>query len=159
MKFSKTFLALVICIVYTLNMYSQFGMSEFRPAMVENIDFASTGNIDVTSESYFSSLNRTISISEVDGSPYINDSFMSVKISSFENLVFSGRFNAYSGQMEIITSPRKAPIALNISTNSYVVEFIEDKKVYQTYNFKDSHGLVGKSFFVKVNSNKISLLK
>ena len=38
---------------------------------------------------------------DVEGSPYIQDSYLPVKLMGHENKEYQGRYNAYSGEMEI----------------------------------------------------------
>lgn len=94
------------------------------------------------------------------GSPYINENYQWVKIINFPDKSFEGRFNAYNNEMEIKISANQEPIALDIANNDYEVHFINENKIYKTFDYKLNRGITKRGFLIVVFSeDNVSLLK
>lgn len=116
-----------------------------------------TQNVDVTSELIQASRNLSKSNTVLaEGSPYINAVYSPVKIASYGNMIFSARYNANNGDMEVIVKNGAKPIALDIKAGDYEVTFMNTKKTYKSYTYKNKA-----DFYVNLlsNADKISLLK
>jgi hypothetical protein len=116
--------------------------------------------LDFASEVGFSPKNISRAIPNVMGSPYVNEDYQRVKINGAENKIYSGRYNAYINEMEILIAAGREPIALDISNNDYEVLFLNDNKLYRTFNFESSRGITKRGFLVVISEeNDIMLLK
>ena len=94
---------------------------------------------------------------DAKGSPYINENFMTVRIKGYVGKTFSGRFNAFNGQMEINNGTDI--IALN-NNKPYEVTFTEDGLLYCNYEYKDRNDVLKNGFLVVVSeSGNVALLK
>lgn len=82
-------------------------------------------------------LSRPSSKVAASGSPYVDETFLPIRISSFKNQLFSARYNAYNGEMEVIPAIGKAAIILNKDEVVYEVHFTTLKKTYKTYTYFD----------------------
>ena len=150
----KPFILLLFTISFNLS---------FSQGLIQGNEFSSNSrNIDLTSELNIASrglpkLNTVVA----KGSPYINSKYTNIKIRTFENMVFSGRYNANNGNMEVITREGAMPIALDIEKRDYEVTFLNTKKTYKSFKYKNKKGVYKKDFFVDVSPSKngISLLK
>ena len=80
---------------------------------------------------------NTNAVDQATGSAYILDSYLPVKIKGYEGQVYSGRYNAYNGKMEINLGDKV--IALN-NTITYEVVFTQDNKMYRTFNYTTLEG-------------------
>mgnify|MGYP003678232948 CR=1 FL=1 len=93
-----------------------------------------------------------------EGSPYVTDEFLSLKIENFKDKIFSGRYNAHNGEMEIKLSEDKI-IALDNNVD-YTITFIGSKKKYKTYTYKDANLNPQRDFLVVVDKDSsFTLLK
>jgi hypothetical protein len=96
----------------------------------------------------------------VDGTPYINETFLPIRLTSFENKNLQARYNGYNGDMEVLDVATGDVFVLNKQVDNYEVTFIGDDKTYKIYNYIDEDGYISKEFFIKLmNNNNISLLK
>lgn len=121
---------------------------------------AQTVKLDFTTETGFSPKNITKTYENVMGTPYVDDEYQSVKISSHENKIYSGRFNAYVNEMEVLVGANPRPIALDISNNDYEVLFIVDNKLYKSFDYTTSNGIDKRGFLVVLQEeNGIQVLK
>lgn len=97
------------------------------------------------------------------GSAYINETFLPIKVlNQKENNLFLGRYNAVNGDIEImdVESKSKDIRALLKNTNEFIIEFMKDDKIYQTYNYIDESNNRKRDFLVNlVSSKRVSLLK
>lgn len=105
-------------------------------------------------------LNRSSEASKaVDaiGSPYINENFLPLKIKGYEETLYTGRFNAYNGEMEINVGEKVIALDKNLD---YQIVFTQNNDIYKTYKYSTPTG-ISKSGFLKVisKSSSYSLLK
>lgn len=82
------------------------------------------------------------------GSPYINEVFLPVKVKGYDDKLFTGRFNAYNGEMEIDLGNKVIALDQN---KPYEVTFLKGNIVYKTYTYIKKSG-VSKNGFLKVIS-------
>jgi len=116
--------------------------------------------LDFASEVGFSPKNISRAMDNVMGSPYIDENYQRVRINGVENKIYSGRYNAYINEMEILVAVGREPIALDISNNDYEVFFINDNKLYKTFDFETNRGITKKGFLVVISEeNDIAVLK
>ena len=114
--------------------------------------------VDVATERSLMSKGLSPKIDAV-GSPYINENFTAVKIKGYDDKIYSGRYNAYNGEMEIKLYEGKI-IALDVYSSDYEVVFIGENKTYNTVAYNSESGILKKGFLVSVYSNeKVQLLK
>ena len=93
-----------------------------------------------------------------EGSPYITEEFLSLKLEDFTTKIYSGRYNAYNGEMEIKLSDDKI-IALDNNAD-YTITFIASNKKYKTYTYKDADLNLQREFLVVVSKDSsFTLLK
>ena len=119
-----------------------------------------TQQLDFASEVGFSPKNISRAMPNVMGSPYVNEDYQQVKINGVENKIYSGRYNAYINEMEILVAAGRDPIALDISNNDYEVFFINENKLYKTFNFENNRGVTKRGFLVVMSEeNDVMLLK
>ena len=95
---------------------------------------------------------------ETEGSPYITEEFLALRLENFKNKIYSGRYNAYNGEMEIKLGEDKI-IALDNNTD-YTITFIASLKKYKTYTYKDENLDLQRGFLVVVKEDSsFTLLK
>lgn len=113
-------------------------------------------SIDVATEKLYMSSEVSKPV-EALGSPYVNKKFSPVKVEGFDDQVFTGRFNAYNGEMEINLGTKI--IALD-NSKDYSVVYTQDNKVYKIFNYSTAQG-ESKRGFLNIVSQKpdYSLLK
>lgn len=100
----------------------------------------------------------TRSLPDAEGSPYLNEDFLPVKVSVTPDKVYTGRFNAYNGEMEVDLGNGKI-IALDTSTDIQVT-FIGTGATYKVYEYMDSENIRRRRFLLVVHSeNSFDLLK
>ncbi|MGF1556090.1 hypothetical protein [Paucihalobacter sp.] len=117
-------------------------------------------NVDLASEVGFAPKNVSRAISGAMGSPYIEESYQSVKIKNFEDKIYSGRYNAFISEMEILLGAGQTPIALDIANNDYEVIFLNENKIYKSFAYTTDRGVSKKGFLVIVSDeNNVQLLK
>lgn len=122
--------------------------------------FAQGLNIDLATEVGFAPKNLSTSITGALGSPYIEEDFQSVKILSVGEKVYSGRYNAYLSEMEIIPGFGQNAIALDIANNDYEVYFINENKTYKSFTYTSDRGITKRGFLVVISDQDgIQLLK
>ncbi|WP_179339156.1 hypothetical protein [Winogradskyella ludwigii] len=93
-----------------------------------------------------------------EGSPYITEEFLSLKLEDLTTKIYSGRYNAYNGEMEIKLSDDKI-IALDNNAD-YTITFIASNKKYKTYTYKDADLNLQREFLVVVSKDSsFTLLK
>lgn len=116
--------------------------------------------LDFASEVGFSPKNISRAMPNVMGSPYINEDYQQVRINGAENKIYSGRYNAYINEMEILVAAGRDPIALDISNNAYEVFFINENKLYKTFNYESNRGITKRGFLVVMSEeNDVVVLK
>lgn len=95
---------------------------------------------------------------KVEGTPYINDQFLPVTITSFEDKVFKGRYNAFNGDFEVIDDTSGKSFVLNRTMENYEVAFVGTNTTYILLKHIHESGEVTNDFFVKLTSNNDNLL-
>lgn len=118
--------------------------------------FSQNVNVDIASERGLMSKTLSPKIS-AQGSPYIDENYQPVKIPSFDNKVYMGRYNAYNGEMEIKVK-QDVVIALDINSAEYEVVFLNQGKTYKTFNYTTERGITMKGFLVVVNEGENATL-
>jgi len=113
-------------------------------------------SIDVSTEKLYMSSDTSRPIDAL-GSPYINENFLPLKVKGYDNQIFTGRYNAYNGEMEVNLGTKV--IALDKS-QPYEVIFTQTNKIYRTYTYSTSSGISKNGFLNVVNSGEnFELLK
>lgn len=109
------------------------------------------------------SITNRAEYDKTKGSAYINETFTPIKVlNARDNNMFLGRYNAVNGDIEIMDADTnsKEIRALLKNTNDFIVQFIKEDKIYQTYNYIDDNGRSQRDFLVNlVSSKRASLLK
>lgn len=108
-------------------------------------------NVDSRGRIIDYNMNQT-SNNQIEGSIYINENFAPVIITQYNDKIYSGRFNALNGEIEIKLEENKV-IALDTNSD-FEVKFTASNKIYRTESFVDSKGIEKKGFLVLVNENK-----
>ncbi|WP_179319033.1 hypothetical protein [Winogradskyella helgolandensis] len=119
---------------------------------------STTNNI---SQDYMDRITRAVNLNKseldnINGSQYMDESFKGVKFKRFGNKVFSGRYNAFQGEMEVIFD--KDTIALNVS-EEFELTFL-DNRVYKTTNYTNKEGILKRGFLIVLfESDSMAILK
>ena len=95
--------------------------------------------------------------SNIKGSKYINETFISTKISSMPGQIFGVRYNVFSDEMEFQGIDNKI-YALNKNDVTVVVTFTETNDSYYIFNYLDDNNIQKKGYFKKLNSKGANLL-
>jgi len=96
----------------------------------------------------------------IEGTPFINESFLPIKLTSFEDRNLQARYNGYNGDMEVLDVSQGTVFVLNKNMSDYEVTFIGLDKTYSIFNYIDEDGYISKDFFIKLSTNNnVSLLK
>lgn len=120
------------------------------------LSFSQNVSIDVATERSLMSKNLSPEVKAL-GSPYVDKDYKPVKIPSFDNKMYLGRYNAYNGEMEIKIK-QDVIIALDINAADYEVVFINDNKTYKSFNYTTDRGVTKKGFLVVVNAGENATL-
>lgn len=131
-------------------------------------------NISVAQDEYVTDLNQigntggSLMLStakprtniNVEGSPYITESYFPIKLTSFEDRNFQARYNGYNGDMEVLDVDKGNVFVLNKNFNNYEVDFIGLNKTYKVFKYVDENGILSNDFFIVLTSNNnLKLLK
>jgi hypothetical protein len=131
-------------------------------------------NITTAQEEYVTDLNQigntggSLMISSakprtninVEGTPYITESYFPIKLTSFEERNFQARYNGYNGDMEVLDVDKGSVFVLNKNFNNYQVDFVGLNKTYKVFKYVDESGVLSNDFFVVLASNNnLKLLK
>ncbi|ARV09438.1 hypothetical protein BTO05_07220 [Winogradskyella sp. PC-19] len=111
-------------------------------------------SIDVATEKLYMSSDASRPIDAV-GSPYVDKNFLPVKVKGFDGQIFTGRYNAYNGEMEINLGTKI--IALD-SSKDYEVMYTQNNKIYRTFNYSTPNGISKRGFLNVVHENGDNLL-
>lgn len=106
-------------------------------------------SIDVATEKLYMSSDASKAVSAL-GSPYVNETFLPVKVKGYDNQLFTGRFNAYNGEMEINLGTKIIALDMN---KDYQVMYTQNNKIYRTYNYATESGITKRGFLNVVNEN------
>jgi hypothetical protein len=95
---------------------------------------------------------------DIEGSPYINETYQLAKISSLGENLLEVRYNGYDDQFEINGDQDKTYL-LNKHQNDLTIYFLNSDKTYKTFNYVDQqNGIPSTSYFVVLNPNSDMLL-
>lgn len=123
-------------------------------------NFSQGINVDLATEIGFIPKSVSSSNTKAVGSPYVEENYQSVRIKNYESKIYSGRYNAYLSEMEILLGEGREPIALDIANNDYEVIFINENKTYKSCTYITERGVTKRGFLVVVsNENGNELLK
>lgn len=136
----------------------------FLSLLVSNITNAQVGsgygdqfaanNVMITSST---TAKKNINIA---GSPYINEKYLPISLTSHEDRSLQARYNGFNGDMEVLDVNKGTVFVLNKNLDSYDVTFTSLDKTYKIFKYIDKDGYISNDFFVKVaTSNSINLLK
>lgn len=96
----------------------------------------------------------------IEGSPFINETFLPIKLTNHEDKNLQARYNGYNGDMEVLDVTKGVVFVLNKNVADYDVTFTGMDKTYSIFNFIDEDGYISKDFFIKISTDsKVSLLK
>ena len=109
---------------------------------------------DVATEKLYMSSDASRPIDAV-GSPYVDKNFLPVKVKGFDGQIFTGRYNAYNGEMEINLGTKI--IALD-SSKDYEVMYTQNNKIYRTFYFSTPIVISKRGFLNVVYENGNNLL-
>ena len=113
-------------------------------------------SIDIATEQLYMSSDASRAVDAV-GSPYVDKNFLPVRVKGYDGQIFTGRYNAYNGEMEINLGTKI--IALDTSKD-YEVMYTQSNKIYRTYNYSTPNGISKRGFLNVVNeSAENALLK
>ncbi len=130
---------------------------------VSKISYAQHQNVTAnTLQSRLDNIQSTMVINRenlkyVKGSPYINEEFEIVKIKTFGDKIFAGRYDANLGEMQI--KRKNDTIALNNYEN-FEITFALNNKVYKTHNYTTEKGESKQGFLVVLKeTDSLAILK
>lgn len=115
-------------------------------------------SIDFSSEVGFSPKNVTRAMENAMGTPYVNADYQQVRIKNFDDKIYSGRYNAVISEMEILIATGRDPIALDISNSDFEVTFLNENKIYRTFNYENDRGITKRGFLVVLSENEETLV-
>ncbi|GGI56584.1 hypothetical protein [Winogradskyella haliclonae] len=91
------------------------------------------------------------------GSPYVNEKFLPIKIKGYENTLYTGRYNAYNGEMEINLGTKIIALDKNLD---YQITFTQKNNIYRTFKYSSPSGISKSGFLNIVNETpSYTLLK
>lgn len=126
------------------------------------VSFSFSQNVDVANANFASKRLGNSPTSVTNGSPYLSEEFVAAKLEGYGSKIFTARYNAYNGDMEVVTALGADPIALDINNSDFKITFLKSKKTYESYEFKNNSGNKIKRFFVNVaapENGDVSLMK
>ena len=95
--------------------------------------------------------------SSIKGSKYLNEDFISTKISSMPDQVFGVRYNIYDDEMEFQGADNTV-YALNKNNDSVKITFTATNESYTIFNYIDEDGRQKKGYFIKLNNEGENLI-
>lgn len=96
--------------------------------------------------------------SNTKGSQYIDDNFTTVRINRYKDKIFSGRYNAFNNELEVLVEDDNL-VVLNPASD-YEVVFINTNKIYRGLSYTTEDGVSKTSFLVVLSENeKYTLFK
>ncbi|SHG67892.1 hypothetical protein [Winogradskyella jejuensis] len=107
-------------------------------------------SIDVASEKLYMSSDVSKPVNAL-GSPYVNKNFLPVKVKGYDDKLFTGRFNAYNGEMEINLGTKIIALDKN---KPYEVIYTQNNKIYRTYNYSTPSGIAKNGFLNVVSETE-----
>ena len=131
---SKITLSITFCIYFS-NIYTQQNLNT---------------NMDA-SRSIITTIDVSPSIKAL-GSPYIDENFSPLRMAKFNDKIYSGRFNAFNGEMEVTIETNKI-IALD-NRIDYEVIFTSKNKTYRSIDYITEDGNSKRGFLVVLFKNE-----
>ena len=95
--------------------------------------------------------------STIKGSKYLNEDFISTKISSMPDQVFGVRYNVYDDQMEF-RGVDNTVYSLNKDDDSIKITFTAANESYNIFSYIDDNGHPKKGYFIKLNNEGENLI-
>ena len=96
--------------------------------------------------------------SNIKGSKYLNEDFISTKISSIPDQIFGVRYNVYDDQMEF-QGVDNTVYALNKNDDSIKITFTTTNESYHIFDYIDEkNGRQKKGYFMKLNKEGKNLI-
>jgi hypothetical protein len=134
----------------TLSTMKKTILTSFLLSLFSILSFCQGSNsIDIATEKLYMSSDASRPVDAV-GSPYVNKNFLPVRVKGYDDQIFTGRYNAYNGEMEINLGTKI--IALDTSKD-YQVMYTQNNKIYKTYNYSSPNGISKRGFLTVVNQN------
>jgi hypothetical protein len=95
--------------------------------------------------------------SNIKGSKYLNEDFISTKISSMPDQIFGVRYNVYDDEMEF-QGVDNTVYALNKNDDSVKITFTSTNESYNIFSYIDDNGRQKKGYFIKLNNDGDNLI-
>ena len=95
--------------------------------------------------------------STIKGSKYLNEDFISTKISSMPDQIFGVRYNVYDDQMEF-QGIDNTVYSLNKDDDSIKITFTAANESYSIFSYIDDNGRTKKGYFIKLNNDGENLI-
>ncbi|MBT7849906.1 MAG: hypothetical protein HN714_00095 [Formosa sp.] len=95
--------------------------------------------------------------STIKGSKYLNEDFISTKISSMPDQIFGVRYNVYDDQMEF-QGIDNTVYSLNKDDDSIKITFTATNESYSIFSYIDDNGRKKKGYFIKLNNDGENLI-
>lgn len=145
----KLFLPLIILCLFINTISSQNGF----------VDSTNGKNvIDYLMVSGFISSPATEHNTNVLGSQYITEGFVSAKISIIENKIYPGKYNAFLDQIEIMSKDGTVYVMDKDGRKDIAITFIDTKKTYQLFNYLDKKNKNNLGYFISMNNRDLNVL-
>jgi len=96
-------------------------------------------------------------VKNIKGSPYLNAKFLPVKVDKLEEKQLSGRYNAFSDEIEIKKQNSSVIFKLNKKSKFSKVQFLMSKVVYAPYDFMEN-GKSTRGYLAQLNQKGPALL-
>ena len=138
--------------IYFLTLILVFNFSYSQEAVGNGFDD------QIGSGSFMISTSSSRKNVKVEGSPYVNDQFLPITITSFENKVFKGRYNAFNGDFEVMDDATGKSFVLNRAMENYEVKFVGTNLTYIILKHIHESGEVTNDFFVKLTASNYNYL-
>jgi len=116
-----------------------------------SLSTAQNVNVDISTERNLMAKNID-SNTNAEGSPYIDENYSNILISQYNDKIYSGRYNAYNGDLEVKLAENNI-IALDKNGN-YEVKFTSTNKIYRTENYTTENGNSKRGFLVVFSENE-----
>ena len=95
--------------------------------------------------------------SDIKGSKYLNEDFISTKISLMADQIYGVRYNIYDDEMEFQGADNSVD-ALNKNDTSVKITFTATNESYNIFNYIDNSGHQKKGYFKKLNNKGENLI-
>lgn len=146
---TKSFLQLIILCLSINTISSQNGF----------VDSTNGKNvIDYLMVSGFITSPATEHNRDILGSQYITEDFVAAKISIIENKIYSGKYNAFLDQIEIMSKDGTVYVINKDIKRDIAITFIDSKKTYKLFNFLDNKNKNNLGYFISMNNKGLNVL-